>query len=388
MCRVFRVGLWYIRTMNETQERNYQKLLEALGKLYESTMVMGVEAQQRHKVHTFLKMGQLMLQADLQNAGRSKYGDNAMQRISNDLTERFGGGFRQRNVYYMRDFAGQFSEERLRPQLTWNHYKTLLTVKDPAVRETLEAELGDSYMPVKQFQTLVRQVVKGKSPVVALSAALSTVSPAESPPDPDGTLTAQFEPRKAAPGIYRLTQDAPGNGPFFLDLGFRVLLPASELLMSDDALEGFADGDCVAPVGTSPSLRGFKASSGTVLGLKKIKCHPSERYCYRGVITALPDGDTVRIRVSLGFGVHLNERFRLRQVAVPKMIGSSGSKSGADAERFMAGLVAPGDSVRVYTYSLDTTGCWVADVFFGPKKDRSLNKEIVKGGDAGVVVVR
>jgi endonuclease YncB( thermonuclease family) len=353
--------------MNKIQEKNYQELVQELSALYESTLLMGVEAQRQHRVRTYWKMGRRMADAALGEKGRAQYGENVMERISADLTSRYGKGFRARNAYYMRDFARAFSEETILPELNWNHYKALMSIPDAALREKMTALLEASPMPAKQFQSLVRDALAGEKNSTGTGFDLKTL----------------FVPRKGRPGIYRVRQDDFGRRRFFLDLGFNVVVPVTLRMMPPDV----ADGDmvCVKEPPAFPDTAGTESTGASMTGVKfqQVSCGAGERYCYNGTLLRVVDGDTVIARVSLGFGVWVNERFRLRGVAAPELPTSRGE----EAMTFARNLMPAGTAVKILTYHRDRYGRWVADVFGGARRERLLNLEMVESGVARYVAM-
>ena len=63
-------------------------------------------------------------------SGRSAYGDGLVDRLAVKLTAEFGPGYTRVNLFYMRRFYLAFPNvHTLCKQLTWSHYRTLITVE-------------------------------------------------------------------------------------------------------------------------------------------------------------------------------------------------------------------------------------------------------------------
>ena len=61
--------------------------------------------------------------------GRSVYGDGLVDRLAIKLTAEFGPGYTRVNLFYMRRFYLAFPKvHTLCKQLSWSHYRTLITV--------------------------------------------------------------------------------------------------------------------------------------------------------------------------------------------------------------------------------------------------------------------
>jgi endonuclease YncB( thermonuclease family) len=106
-------------------------------------------------------------------------------------------------------------------------------------------------------------------------------------------------------------------------------------------------------------------------------------YMYEAFVERAVDGDTLIVRIDLGFDVWKSQRVRLRGVDVPDVK----TEDGAKAKRFVEKLVSKNDKAVIRTYKLDKYGRYVADVFLGSgdsdkeavwKKGEFLNKELLK----------
>ncbi len=71
---------------------------------------------------------------------RASYGDRILIQLSKDLNQRFGKGFSDRNLRYMRRFFQFYKLGKISPELSWTHYKALLLVNDFKIRDGLEKE--------------------------------------------------------------------------------------------------------------------------------------------------------------------------------------------------------------------------------------------------------
>lgn len=74
----------------------------------------------------------------LQNK-RAGYGEEIVSALSAELTAEYGRGFDRRNLFYMIRFAALFPDQEivnaLRSQLSWTHFRELLSIGDPLKRD-------------------------------------------------------------------------------------------------------------------------------------------------------------------------------------------------------------------------------------------------------------
>ena len=72
-------------------------------------------------------------------ARRAPYGDQIVHALSRELSAEFGDSFSARNLWHMVRFAEAFGDEKivyaLRTQLSWTHFRRLISVDDPLARD-------------------------------------------------------------------------------------------------------------------------------------------------------------------------------------------------------------------------------------------------------------
>jgi predicted nuclease of restriction endonuclease-like (RecB) superfamily len=132
---------------------------------------------------TYWKVGQRIVEFEQRGKERAKYGEQLLERLSDDLTARFGRGFSVDNLELMRRFyhayqSGQISETLSRNSeptvisetqprkleigdlakvfpLPWSHYVRLLSVEKPEARKFYEEEALRGGWPVRQLDRQV-----------------------------------------------------------------------------------------------------------------------------------------------------------------------------------------------------------------------------------------
>ncbi len=83
-------------------------------------------------------------------------------------------------------------------------------------------------------------------------------------------------------------------------------------------------------------------------------------HTYLAIVEKVIDGDTLEVRIDLGFDVWRVEHIRLRGLDAPEL----GSPKGQAAKRFVARELADIPFVVVHTYKTDKYARYVADVFY------------------------
>ncbi|NJN29703.1 MAG: DUF1016 domain-containing protein [Synechococcales cyanobacterium RM1_1_8] len=87
-------------------------------------------------VQTYWQIGQLIVEEEQAGQAQAEYGKAVLKQLSQQLTLEFGKGFTLSNLRYMRQFYLLFpNHHALRDDLSWTHYRLLLKVEQPTVRQ-------------------------------------------------------------------------------------------------------------------------------------------------------------------------------------------------------------------------------------------------------------
>ena len=176
---------------------NYSKLITDLASLIEQGRKTAVRYVNTALVATYWFMGRRIVEYEQKGKERAKYGEALLKKISADLTTRFGKGFTERNLDYMRQFyliypeishtlcaklpedgaieksytAGAelipilkgvsgISETLIRKfPLSWSHYRLLIYIDEPFKREFYEAESIRGNWSVRQLDRQIQSML-------------------------------------------------------------------------------------------------------------------------------------------------------------------------------------------------------------------------------------
>jgi len=87
-------------------------------------------------VQAYWNIGREIVEEEQKGKDRAEYGVYLVSQLSEKLTKKFGKGFNERNLFYMRKFYQLFPKvNALRSELTWTHYRILLRVERDNARE-------------------------------------------------------------------------------------------------------------------------------------------------------------------------------------------------------------------------------------------------------------
>jgi micrococcal nuclease len=98
-------------------------------------------------------------------------------------------------------------------------------------------------------------------------------------------------------------------------------------------------------------------------------------YEYKAIVDRWIDGDTVDLKVDLGFYMTAAIRFRLTGIDTPER-GRPGAK---EAHELASSMAPAGATVWVMTDKADKYGRWLANVFVTPM-GRTVNQALLDAG--------
>ena len=113
---------------------NYFKNIEELIIETEATKKANALRDNSNILNTYWNIGKLIVEAQ-GGLKRAKYGDGLIKEWGHKLSLKYGKNYDARKLRRMRTFYIQFPIwAAVRPELTWTHYRTLLSIKNPNER--------------------------------------------------------------------------------------------------------------------------------------------------------------------------------------------------------------------------------------------------------------
>ncbi len=333
--------------------KSYQSLLMDVAHIYESFQSNANSDWNKISLVSYWKIGQRIVEVEQGNQEKASYGDRILIQLSKDLNQRFGKGFSDRNLRYMRRFFQFYKLGKIRPELSWSHYRALLLVEDFKIRNRLEKEAIVKGWSHREL-LLKAQAVLRKRDSVATAETDSEFSE-----DGDKSISRLKRPILGL-FTYRLIQIFSSNlerSVPNLDLGF------------DIRIESLLGGKSKFPVGSiltvSKNRKGY--SFQKVSGNKLL-------YTYKAFLEKVVDGDTLLVTIDLGFHIFIQQRLRLRGLDAPEL----GSKKGASVKKFVESQLKDCPFLLIKTYGSDKYDRYLVDVIF-LKNSKDVSTVIEKG---------
>lgn len=126
-------------------------------------------------VESYWLIGQQIIEHEQHGEARADYGKGLLKELAAKLSVEFGKGFDESNLRYMRLFYRCFPiRDTLRHELTWSHYRRLISVENEQARIWYMNEAADSVWSTRQMDRQISTLYyerllasKDKAPVVA-----------------------------------------------------------------------------------------------------------------------------------------------------------------------------------------------------------------------------
>ena len=295
------------------------------------TLTLGQKWIEREKVLTYWKTGKLISKHILANGDRAEYGEKVMVRLSGDLN------LDKSILHRTLKFYKAFPIVATWPQLTWSHYRLLLTVEDGESRKAL-AEKADA----NQWTTdLLEEKIRDRTHF-----------------DSNGHLDRKkkpellLEPKRGSLYTCQIRQldFLHGKPELVIDLGFKV----TKNLSSSGGK--FKAGQIVE--GISPK------HSGESFQIRASKRTKADLYTYRGRVERVVDADTLLVWIDLGFEMGLRQYLRLRGINMPE----KDTRQGKRAAEFVRTQLIGVSEIILCSSKHDIYDRYLADVFISTSK--------------------
>lgn len=152
--------------MNEIQlpgdagSMEYQSLISSIGQLLSEGRSHAAYAINRAIVETYWQIGKYIIEYEQNGNEKAEYGSDILNRLSRDLTARYGKGFGRANVFYIRKLYMTYPKvQTLSEQLTWSHYVELLKIDDPLERTFYEKSCVNESWGVRELKRQMQSML-------------------------------------------------------------------------------------------------------------------------------------------------------------------------------------------------------------------------------------
>ena len=118
-----------------TLPRNIEELYSNIRNILQSARKRVYSAVNFAMVESYWLIGQTIVEHEQHGETRAVYGKGLLKELAARLTKDFGKGFDERELRKMRQLYLTFPKwDALRPELTWSHYRRLISVENEQAR--------------------------------------------------------------------------------------------------------------------------------------------------------------------------------------------------------------------------------------------------------------
>ena len=171
----------------EITTKNYGSLFNRIAEILTEARSKVVREINKAQVLAYWEIGREIVEFEQKGKIRAKYGEELIKRLSKDMTQKFGRGFSERNLWNMKAFylnfpipqtvsaesaQGQKSEiaspksiirqipsVKFEPMLSWSHYCELLKVEEPLARSFYEQEAIQNNWSVRELKRQINSML-------------------------------------------------------------------------------------------------------------------------------------------------------------------------------------------------------------------------------------
>lgn len=328
----------------------YQSLLNQVKK----TLIEGQWRIEAERVRTYWETGRLIHSHILKHADRAEYGAKVVVRLAKDL--KIHPRLLQRCIQFAKTYP-RLPIVSGRTQFTWSHYRELITVGDHKKRRALEEAASRHAWSADELAVRIES-----------DRSAEGLEPKEKSPVSQKLLTPSRGQLYSYRLVERPTLGLGEDSGLLIDCGFGFFRDVDPRVVAQ-----FAKDDIVQSFPKEDAYRFSKADRT-----------PKDLYTYNAYVEKVIDGDTLKVRLDLGFDTWHRETLRLRGIDCPEM----DTKEGQEAKAFVQSLVKETARLIVRSSRPEKYARYLADVFIpqngepNAETDIYLNNLLLKKGYA------
>ena len=279
----------------------------------------------RRTAEGYWRVGKFIHQHLLENKKRANYGQKLFEDLEKDVS-RDKTTLRRAVQFYL---AYPISADQR--QLSWDHYKRLITVQDKDKRAAFEK------------MALNRDWTAGRLEDAIRLDRLKVGSPPEKPK----STAAKLNVTRSRLFTYKILEPAylhQETEEKVVDLGFSNNIEAEIF-----GVANLKNGEIIE-----------SKKTGSKYSFTRSDAKPKELYTYVALVERVVDGDTIWLNIDCGFKVWTRQKVRLRGIDCPELT----TKEGIQAKEFVEAQLKETNFVVVKTHSSDKYGRYLADIFY------------------------
>ena len=148
------------KTITLINSSDYDALLQNIGLELSRGRQRVVSAVNTAMVESYWQIGHYIVEFEQNGNEKAEYGSDILNRLSRDLTDRYGKGFSHSNLIYIRKFYITYPKSQtVSDFLTWSHYVELLKIDDPLERSFYEKQAKREQWGVRELKRQMKSML-------------------------------------------------------------------------------------------------------------------------------------------------------------------------------------------------------------------------------------
>ncbi len=287
----------------------------------------------------------------LKNKDKAGYGKSFYENFAKDIGRDISTVQRAEQFYLAYPIPAE------RRELTWNHYKSLITIEDKSKREAFEEKAMKKGWTAEELSEAIR--------LDRLKIEESQEKPAQGQ-SPQGTVP-KLSVTRSRMFTYQVLEPSyiqPVEEQLVIDLGFKFLIHAE--------IKGIRvkEGEIIESI-KEPAT---KIGGPCEYSFKHSDASRKELYTYKALVEKVVDGDTLWLNIDVGFSCWSRQKVRFRGIDCPEI----DTKKGQEAKEFVEARLKEVSFIVVKTHKSDKYDRYLADIFF--LKDEENPRTVLEEG--------
>jgi micrococcal nuclease len=311
----------------------YNDLIARIKMSFSKGLLAAQKMLEYQRLKTYWQVGGDIRQIVSASDGQLRLGQALYSSINKDINEELGLDLSVDTIGRIVQFNKNYPKFPKNTTLTFSHYKALLRIKDLTARAKLEAKAINKNMNIFEIKDEIMLI--------------------NSQDKPNQKSVKQLVCKRGEPYVYcvRQDEDINANKCFRIDCGFKINIPLSSGIINQDKL---------SLTKKNRTVRTIKKDNKYDVVL--FKDGYSKLYTYSAKVLNVVDGDTIDVRIDVGFGIWLDDRLRFKYIDAPEL----STPAGRQAKEFLVKYFSKCPKIIIRTKKSEMYGRWLADIFALP----------------------
>ncbi|MBQ1837544.1 MAG: DUF1016 family protein [Neisseriaceae bacterium] len=145
---------------NDLSNTTYNSLIATIGEVLAQGKAYVLQTVNQGIVQTYWAIGKHIVEFEQAGNEKAEYGSDMLNRLSDDLTARYGKGFSRANVFYIRKLYMTYPKvQTLSKLLSWSHFVELLKIDDPLERSFYQKECENAHWGVRELKRQMKSML-------------------------------------------------------------------------------------------------------------------------------------------------------------------------------------------------------------------------------------